>query len=464
MKYYKSYMDRQTVGDTLHQKLLAAAEVPAAKPRRHWQAGLALAACCVLIAALALWRPAEVPSEYTSDGIWIDPNGWPSGPEGDNTPESGDPARRDMEEFPNWPDYTVEHDYQFLAESGQDEGTWCLPCIQGIDHLPLDAVIQEDYALRLKVPDGAFDMPLTKDEICLILWGGDQTAYNNAQAEGGNVPWLLFWDNYSLSGRACYDGAGNLYTAYIWGVWAGEDTVAGPGRNFTITLVPGVIPPSCIASQGAVTDSRGIQVEGWSYHLDDQYIYECSFLAHGVGTRFTFETEEEDNWTELLFINWCTYYDGGLSLDHLLQNKNIPAWEKYEVSSLAEAREVERFAACLPKTAPAGYADDFYGLVDYQEGVRDQLYLRWSKGYDDVSIRLERPVKEDEQWPYADYPTAFRTEDWSFEAQEAHKYPHDTGGWLYDFELIYPDGTVAAYRIAGMTDQEVWNLTTSALS
>ena len=464
MKYYKSYMDRQTVGDDFHRRLLETAGMPAAKPRRYtWQAAAALAACCVLIAALTLGRPGATPPVGPVD---VGPGVADPVEDGDDGPENNAPADSgliDSENIaPTQPDYSIEHDYQFLAESGQDEGTRCLPCIQRIDYQPVDGILSADYAMRLMVPDGAFEVPLTEEQICLILWGGDQATYDSVRAQGGNVPWLLGWDGYSLSGKACYDGEGDLYTVYIWGVWAGiVDAFVGSGRSFTVTLAPGDIPPSCIASQGAVTDSRGVAVEGWSYHLDQEYIYECAFLAHDVGTRFSFQTGEEDNWTELLFVNWCTYADGGLSLDHLLRNEDIPAWERYEVSGLAEAREVERFAPYLPLTAPEGFTEDFYGLVDYQEGVRDQLYLRWSKGYDDVSIRVERP--EGGQDPYQDHPTVFQVADWSFAAQEAHKYPHDTGGWLYDFKLLYPDGTLATYRCAGMTAQQVWDLVAPTL-
>ena len=449
MKYYRAYMDRQAPGWDLRRRLLAIAETPGRRAGHPWRTAAALAACCVL--ALALWRPA--PS-------------LPAGPLGKERPEGlrrsplpGGPAdasamERDDERTPGWPDYRQENLYQFLVRGNEGGEALMFPDIQGIDYAALDCPPNGDTA-RVKIPDGAFDVPLTREQICRILWGGDQDAYHQARENGRDVPWLLGWEGYSVSGRACYDGEGDLYAVYLWGVWAGSEDAWGPGRNFTVTLAPGAVPPGCVAKAGAVTDVRGVAVEGWTYHLDDQYIYECAFLAHGVGTRFTFYTEEEENWTELLFVNWNAYYDGGLSLDHLLRNENIPAWEKTELASLEEARERPEFAPCLPREAPAGF--DFYGVVDYQEGVRNTLFLRWSRGEAEVTVLVERP-----EGAMPDRPGLFPAEEWSFAALEAHGLLENGHRRVY-FELLYPGGVAVTWDCTGVTARELWDLLESAL-
>ena len=57
---------------------------------------------------------------------------------------------------------------------------------------------------------------------------------------------------------------------------------------------------------------------------------------------------------------------------------------------LEDARQEVDFVSYLPAEDLSGY-DEFYSRMTYQEGSEHTLYLRWSWGYDDVTIRVELP-------------------------------------------------------------------------
>src|SRR5699024_4606407 len=77
-------------------------------------------------------------------------------------------------------------------------------------------------------------------------------------------------------------------------------------------------------------------------------------------------------------------------LDHLMTAQEVPQWRSAEFSSLEEARQEAEFAPYLPTEDFSGY-DEFAGRLTYQEGNENILHLRWSWGYDDVTIRVELP-------------------------------------------------------------------------
>ena len=91
-----------------------------------------------------------------------------------------------------------------------------------------------------------------------------------------------------------------------------------------------------------------------------------------------------------LLVRQALSQDGGLYLDHLLKAEEVPEWRAAEFSSLEDARQEVDFVSYLPAEDLSGY-DEFYSRMTYQEGSEHTLYLRWSWGYDDVTIRVELP-------------------------------------------------------------------------
>ena len=178
---------------------------------------------------------------------------------------------------------------------------------------------------------------------------------------------------------------------------------------------------------------------------------------------------------------------GGLYLDHLMTNENIPAWRDVSFDSLAQAREEAEFAPYLPTKEPEGYSGnrEFHGHLSYQEDRENWLFVRWSLGYDDVEVCVyldglgkpynladpDDPASYDvrlysipwcgsvpeKYWETVNCP-AFRAEEMSLELVEARGLEKDTGGLSFDFDVLHPDGTLVSYRCDGLTAEQVWSM------
>ena len=123
------------------------------------------------------------------------------------------------------------------------------------------------------------------------------------------------------------------------------------------------------------------------------------------------------------------------------------------------------------------------------------LYLRWSWGYDDVTIRVELP-EGDAEWgnlvdtarpetydvrlysiPWADsvpeeyydafHSPVFRAVDMSREIVEARAYTladqGDSDGPRVSFSVLHDDGALVTYSCKGLSIDQVWALVEETL-
>ena len=466
MNTYERYMSRQVPSPQLHQVLMELGTAPRAVPRRSRRGWYALAACCVL--ALALWR--LVPSL----GLARYPG--PAGSAGPGV--TGAQSAPEQEELTK--DYLVmppEIDYQ-------------------------ERTLETDLAASIALPDGNYNVALTQADIRSIFVPQEQA--DGAPAKGEERDWTqaLGWEDYVLTGRATYDGEGQLFWLHIWG----EHPC---GASFTLTLSPDRLPPACLLEPGRGTSEvGGVAVTAWAQSYDQdgdeavEHVCGSEFLAGDVGVRFENTDSpfgsEYGGQTDLaaggarmlnaLLVGYALEGEG-LCLDGLRTNGDIPAWEERELPSLQAALEEAAFAPYLPQSAPAGYGD-FYGRRSYQEGNYDLLWVRWSRGYDDVEVLVRFPEDgvlpetvdpEDRQEydlslysiPWSEsvpeeyrervsFPV-FRAEDLSLAVVEARGQEKDTGGLSFDFEVLFPSGVTVEYRCDGLTAQAVWAMVRAAV-
>ena len=123
--------------------------------------------------------------------------------------------------------------------------------------------------------------------------------------------------------------------------------------------------------------------------------------------------------------------------------------------------------------------------------MRNTLFLRWSWGYSDVTVRVSLPESGAPQGepvdlsnraaydvrlysiPWCDsvpeeyretvnFPT-FRAEDLSLQVVAARANEKDTGGLSFSFGVLHGDGTLVEYRCDGLTAQAVWELVEETL-
>lgn len=479
MESYKSYFDCQTVSPELHEKLLAIGRQPRTERRRRplspaWKKWAALAACCVLVLGAG---------QLLSDGPFI------RGVFAASPSESG--TSSGLEPSPGGGGQGEAGFHSFLVEGPEAEGTSSLPAIPYINYQSVDGRPAVNADLSRHFLEGSFSVDLTKEEVQNIFWG----PAGRPEGVEGDLPWMLFWGGYTLSGSALYSGEGEL----LWVTLQGDNT--DQEISFTLTLRPGELPFQCgLYSDLETTHVNGTPVTGWSRRedLNGDGVPDArcvsEFMAGEVGVRFEAAcTAGEDSmdaaaWYSALLVGQTL--SGGVYLGDLLTNGEVPAWREETFSCLEQAREQAAFAPYLPETDIPGYGE-FYAALSYQEGVRNRLTVRWSRGYDDVSVTVSLPegtptyhladVNRPEEYdlslysiPWCDsvpeeyretvnFPT-FRAEDLSLQVVAARANEKDTGGLSFSFGVLHGDGTLVEYRCDGLTAQAVWELVEETLA
>ena len=485
MKQYKSYMDRQEISPAVHENLLNLEA--GKKSARPWMKYGALAACAALIIGVGAWKLASAPATTP------------------NPPQSSGQFAADYNPLPG-EKAMVESDALFVVSSPAGGGKLAFPMIPDINYQDITDQSQlSSDASRAYLP-GSFMTNLKKEDVQTIFWGPEgKPQADHPKTEQGDLPWMLFWDGYTLQGRALYDGQGQLMELWLWG----EQDRA----SFELELCPGALPITCCIDMDRgdeISEFNGVKIAGWSQVYDrdgdgqDDYICGSEFMTkNDIGVRFVNRNSlmraeyEQDGSMDLggaqafnaLFVRQALT-DGGLYLDHLAENENIPAWREESFSTLAQARQEADFAPYLPTAEPKGY-NEFYGRLSYQEGHSNSLFVRWSRAgtYDDVEVAVYRDgyysynlVSPDQPETYdlSLYPIpwcdsvpekyretvdrpAFKAEDMSLAIVEARGREHDTGGMTYSFDVLHPDGTVVSYRCDGLTAAQVWAMVEETL-
>ncbi|MCI8304414.1 MAG: hypothetical protein HFF52_07285 [Lawsonibacter sp.] len=492
MKHYKSYMDRQEISPAVHEKLLNL-EPPKGRSGPSWVRYGALAACAALLIGVGVWKLAPAPVQkpvQSGSQLTLDSAGTSQ-----DHPLQSDAAQSG-----------TAHS-RFVVNSPAEGGKLAFPMLPGINYQDITDWPQAD-ACRVYMP-GSFMVDLEKEDIQAVFWGPEgKPQTEHPKTEQGDLPWMLFWDGYALQGRALYDGQGQLMELTIWGE---------QGRaSFDLEMRVGGLPFTCcidLDRGDEISEFNGVSIAGWSQVYDrdgdgrDDYICGSEFMTkNDIGVRFVNRNSSMQSeyvpggdmelggaqTFNALFVRQAL--TGGLSLDHLKTAESVPAWREEEFSSLAQARQEADFAPYLPISEPAGYGansgnKEFYGRYSYQEDTQNMLFVRWSRGYDNVEVCVYRDgyqsfnlVSPDQPETYdlSLYPIpwcdsvpkehretvnspAFRAEDMSLEIVEARGREHDTGGLTYSFDVLHPDGTLVSYRCDGMTAQQVWALVEGTL-
>lgn len=459
MKYYNQYMDSQQVAPDFHRTLC---ELQPRPRRSHVRQAVALAACGAA-ACLALYvglSPASAPNQVASDAIV---------PGIQDTIGPGDSSG------------------YLVPDSGQ--GTTNFFCMGGIDYVPWETEV--DGSLRYDIQEGSFGRTLTQEQLFDLFWP-------DGEEEG--IPWTLFWDGYTLKADAIYDKEGSL----LWVTVVGSKGDA----HFSLQLAPDQLPPTCVAGTEPVYyDYFDTEIAAWTSTGDwnndgaEETRVTIQAVKDGIGVRFVNygQTNEAGEDTALdfnsLFVNRTFAGEGiQLTLDHLRTTTDIPDWRADTFSSLEEARQETAFAPYLPASAPAGYGE-FKGKLSYQEGVRNTLFLRWSRGYSDVTVRVSLPeggAPEEEpvdvstpaaydvrlySIPWCDSvpeeyrnsvssPT-FRAQDMTREIIAARSLSYqdagDIDGPRINFTIRYSDGTEAEYTSKGLSEDALWAMISPTL-
>lgn len=485
---YDSYMDHITFDEGRHQRLMDTLRAGERVPRRPWARAayglIAAVACLALVfASVRLLAPGGT-GEPTLD----DPTRQflPGG-----APTAGLPSAGLVPPTPA-PGKAADDPYVLSPADPFDGQAHSSPAILGVE---FDSDTPQVSA-RIIYPDGWFEQRLTAADMVYLLGGED--------AE--DVPWMLYWTGYDVTGKAIYDGSGQLWQIRLFGL-----DRANEHNTFTLKLAPGQLPPDCcVDPRQTATELRGIQVYGsvsgaygWRYDRIDEIgeiitypVYQIALLNGGAGLCFSSYNMDETTAAHLATqaANVFTY-ENAIYLDRLLTCAGeIPAWRS-EALTLDQARTEEGYGPYVAQVAdslPTGFA--FESAHRELGQNRDYLTLSWTGYYTCVSAQfykvydlpngvmdVNNKAYYDERLytvPYADsvpdevmfggfQDPVFHAADLSPDVMEARiLYKGELEDWQSmplsayraglrgNFSVLYPDGVLGRFSFSGVTPAE----------
>lgn len=293
MKHYKSYMDRVTVSEELHNKLLGL-EAPK-KARTPWVKYGAIAACAALLVGAGVWGVGTY-RQRQEDMAWKMTVGNVSGPFADYDPVNSGGTVEAIDLAPVEGDdiepgmKTIEG-YAVIEEfaGGSVARYHILPWIDyGTEN-------NDAGELDWDIPKGGTRRDLSMDEITALLGGAEA------------VDLHLDWSAYELTGWAAWYEDGSFWGAYLQGS-------KGPMDHFEFAVTAGQLPPTCILFDGSVEQEIwGLTVTADKYDGKDGCSRRVSFMKDGYGYRFDLTATGEPEDAERLVsraVTWVAVGDG----------------------------------------------------------------------------------------------------------------------------------------------------------
>ena len=469
MEHYRSYMNRVKLSPEEHRALMDALEGKGQPARRkpspaRW---VTAAACLVLVcaAAFGVWRLAGLPVGDTAPDRLLEDV---PGTTGTLSPNVGSTESVPPE---------LDSEYVLSPEDPFDGQPHSSFNIQGVEYGDVPEI-----CASIAYPDGWFEEQLTRTQMVELLAGPG--------AE--DAPWSLYWVGYDITGKAVYDGEGNL-----WQLWLNGVSRSNEHNGFTLTVRPGDYPlTDMIAPDQTSTELNGVTVYGSKigrYGWDDSgemgYIYEITMMSGEAGLNFEARQLEEEDAEYLCTQAANTFAGTKLCLDSLLVcGGEIPDWGS-ERPTWEEAMADEKFGDYVPADVPDGFT--FEGAWREWGQNRNYLFLRWTGYYTNISIDIwdastvgDLPITnpaDREKYdvnlytiPYADSVPeeywqefgrpVFAIEDVTPEVIAARmRYVDDDSGdvdsWRGNFSVYYEsENVLVRYDLDGVTPQEAYDL------
>lgn len=282
MESYRSYMDKITVSDTLHGRLMRLQAVPAKKQAPLWLRMGAAAACAALLLSAGAYgltglltglppaaESAEVSSTALASGtIDLIPE----------DPEHTEPGMKTMGGYET-------HE----TRAGVD-----VVCYHILPKIDYGENTSGEAALRWRLPDGAIQRDLSREEITALL-GGDEALTTH-----------LDWSGYDITGWAAWNADGSLWGVLLWGGTAALD-------HWEMTLCVGQLPPTCVAYEESVEQEIwNISVTADRYDTETGCERRVSFMKNGCGYRFDLTGTDAERAETLVsrFARWVIAEDG----------------------------------------------------------------------------------------------------------------------------------------------------------
>lgn len=303
MKDYKSYMDRVTVSEEFHDKLLDLE--PGTKERKpmKWKAYTAAAACAALLIGVGVWLIGDRSGEERWRDLvaTFEPNVIAS-----TQPSNPDPVPCAA---PSPPAEVIDLAPEYPVEPGMKtiEGYETRETRAGVEVSIYHVLPWIDYgggsqaagqvAADWDIPQNAARRDLSGKEITALLGGADA------------VDLHLDWSAYELSGWAAWYEDGSFWGAYLMGC-------KGPMDHFEFIVTNGIRPPSCTVLGSSVwQEIWGLDITAGKYDGKDGCERRVSFMKDGYGYLFDLTSTGDPEDAEKLVSRAVTWIANGDGLD-----------------------------------------------------------------------------------------------------------------------------------------------------
>ena len=426
MNRYHDYMDRIQAPVGLRERILAEE-----RPRRSHPAlrAGALAACC-LVAAVGGWQLWQGRAEIQPD------------------PTAGAAAT---------PAGNQQSEYTLVVEDPLEGQPHSFPNIPGYNYP--DCTSSEAMAADYAPPEGWFMEKLTAQEIITVLGGADQ------------VPWILDWTGFGLDGVVTYDGEGKPWRILLWGT-RGEEAL-------TLELWAGEEPLiDLIYADAGVENVAGMEVTTYSLYYDTdgddvkEHLYHAHYFDGEMGVSFSCNSGEEESGARLasLVVGHKGFTAEGLTPETMdAAHLGLGTARLYGSGELTLGGAYQKELASYLRDRdllPEGFAFE-HAQWRFDE-LEDSLSILWCRGYDDISVRVERLLtpRTEETLPGNLLPDEVTAQTLEGLGRYVDDDQGDTSGWRYDAFTVYyteRDGDTVAvtWSIRGMEPEQAAALVNS---
>lgn len=342
MNEYRSYMDRVTVSDELHDKLLHLEE-PEKKPVR-WKR-YAVAACAVLLVGVGVWRAGtrQDPERWRDLVATFDPYASPS-PVPCAAPSAPVESSAAIELAPVEGDgiepgmKTIEGYETRETRAGVEVNVYhVLPWIDyGTANNAATASLDWD------IPTGGNRRNLTDVELVRLLGGQDAVNLH------------LDWSGYELSGWWAWYEDGSFWGAYLQGC-------KGPMDHFEFAVTSGIMPPTDTAFGDSVEQEIwGLTVTANKYDGKDGCERRVSFMKDDYGYRFDLTATGNPEDAEKLVSRAVTYIavGDGLDFSSISPNAVITQVPEPDPTAILPLEDGDGDGASAPSVPPASANTD----------------------------------------------------------------------------------------------------------
>ena len=274
MKDYKSYMDRVKVSDTLHARLTALESEKRPSPRPVWKKYGTIAAALVLVVGLAGYFGLT----YGWDGGVLAKIGGEDGP----TVSMQAIAKGDAEAVASENAIDIAPEYGVSVNGGmQTMGGYEIHKGEVVQYfmLPYIAYGEVNYEVEADwaPPVGVVRRDVNEKEMLALWKHGEQVLTNH-----------LDWGGYEVAAHAMVHEEDNS----LWCLWV--HGTASDTEHFTLTVMPGAQPPSCIIyPESEVNNLWDVEVSASGMDGKFGSTRRISFMKDDIG--YSFEIVGEAN-------------------------------------------------------------------------------------------------------------------------------------------------------------------------